>query len=324
MEILNTDYIREQLQERRTKLQQAIPQINEAELLRKLLNEVDIALEKIAKGTYGQCETCHDAIEPERLIVDPLIRNCLDHLTQTEQRALEHDLDLAGEVQKNLLPKRGLHLHGWETVYHYEPAGSVSGDYCDLIDMGDSLYFFVGDVSGKGVAASILMAHLHAIFRSLVHAQHPFEKLMGEANRLFCEGTLTSLFATLVCGRANTGGEVELANAGHVPPLIVRNGAIETIAPTGIPLGMFCNSQYTTQRFLLKGGDTLVLYTDGVTEERDGAGEFYGEQRLRSLLESSTTQTCDNLLKLFVDDLKAFRSGKPKTDDVTMMVVRRG
>jgi sigma-B regulation protein RsbU (phosphoserine phosphatase) len=324
MDILNTDYIREQLQERRTKLQQAIPQVNDAGPLRKLLNEVDIALEKIAKGTYGQCETCHDAIEPERLIVDPLIRNCLDHLTAAEQRALEHDLDLAREVQKNLLPKQGLRLHGWEAAYLYEPAGSVSGDYCDLIDVGDSFYFFIGDVSGKGVAASILMAHLHAIFRSLVHAKHTFHHLMNEANRLFCEGTLTSLFATLVCGRANSSGTLEIANAGHAPPLIVRNGGIEAIPPTGIPIGMFCNSEYTTQQFHLDKGDVLVLYTDGVTEARNTAGEFYGEQRLTTLLNTNAARACDDLLKLIVTDVRTFLSGQPKGDDLTVMVVRRG
>jgi sigma-B regulation protein RsbU (phosphoserine phosphatase) len=323
MEILNTEYIRGQLQERRAKLQEAIPGVKDAEPLRDLLQQVDIALQKIAKGTYGICETCHDSIEAERLIVDPLIRNCLDHLTSAERRTLEHDLDLACEVQKNLLPKQGMRLYGWETAYHYEPAGSVSGDYCDLIDVGDCLYFFVGDVTGKGVASSILMAHLHAIFRSLVHARHPFEKLMEEANRLFCEGTLSTHFATLVCGRGDGKGEVEISNAGHVPPLVVRKNGMEKISATGIPLGMFCNSQYTTQRFTLSGGDSLVLYTDGVTEARNGSGEFYGEHRLASFLKANNARTSGELIQHSIDDFTIFRSGQPKADDVTMMVVRR-
>lgn len=324
MEILNTDYVHEQLKERRGKLQEAIEISRNTEGLRDLLQQVDVALEKIAKGTYGQCETCHDSIEAERLIIDPLIRNCLSHLTAAEQRVLEHDLDLAYDVQKNLLPKQGVSIYGWETAYHYEPAGSVSGDYCDLIDVGDCLYFFVGDVTGKGVAASILMAHLHAIFRSLVHARHPFEQLMEEANRLFCEGTLTTHFATLVCGRGDGKGEVEFSNAGHVPPLVIRGKGMEKVPPTGIPLGMFCNSQYTTSRLEMSAGDTLVLYTDGVTEARNGSGEFYGEQRLTSLLMSNTMRAAGDLLKISVDDLKKFRSGQPKTDDVTVMVMRRG
>jgi sigma-B regulation protein RsbU (phosphoserine phosphatase) len=117
---------------------------------------------------------------------------------------------------------------------------------------------------------------------------------------------------------------VELSNAGHVPPLIVRSQGIETVSPTGIPLGMFCNSEYTTRQFHLAPGDTLVLYTDGVTEARNGSGEFYGDHRLTSLLKSNATRASDELLKLSVNDVKTFRSGQPKSDDVTMMVVRRG
>lgn len=326
MEILNQDFIRQQLSERREKLQDAVSTSGQAGELLDLLKQVDVALEKIAKGTFGICETCRDSIEADRLAIDPLIRNCLSHLTQAEQQVLEHDLDLAYEVQKNLLPKQGMQLHGWETAYHYEPAGSVSGDYCDLIDVGDCLYFFIGDVTGKGVAASILMAHLHAIFRSLVHAKHPFERLMGEANRLFCEGTLSTHFATLVCGRANGAGEVELSNAGHVPPLVVRSSGraeVETIAPTGIPLGMFCNSKYDTQKLRMAQGDSLVLYTDGVTETKDASGSFYGEERLTKLVDAKKTLSPDELVRACLEDLKKHRGNGLKADDVAMMVVGR-
>jgi sigma-B regulation protein RsbU (phosphoserine phosphatase) len=324
MEIINIDFVRQQLEDRRSKLKEALPRVQNADPLRVLLQEVDGALEKIERGVYGICETCHEPIEAERLIVDPLIRNCLDHLSRAEQRALEHDLDLAGEVQRNLLPKSGLRLHGWETAFHFQPAGAVSGDYCDLIDGGDCLCFFVGDVAGKGVAASILMAHLHAIFRSLLRANHPFEKLTEEANRLFCEGTPSTHFATLVCGRANAQGDVEIANAGHVSPLVIRRDSVEKIAPTGIPLGMFCNSEYSTQKLKLSAGESLVLYSDGVTEARNNSGEFYGEQRLAELFMVNLTRNSNDLVKLAGDDLKTFRSGLAKTDDVTIMVVRRG
>ena len=95
------------------------------------------------------------------------MRYCLDHLTQTERAELQRDLDLASEVQRNLLPQNGLCAGDWETSYHYAPLGAVSGDYCDLIPTDGQLFFVLGDVSGKGVAASMLMAQLHALFRSL-------------------------------------------------------------------------------------------------------------------------------------------------------------
>ena len=182
--------LRDQLQDRRGRLMGAIRTTVPDDSLRTLLHEVDAALEKFENGTYGLCETCHDAIEPDRLKVNPLLRNCLDHLTRAEQQVLEQDLDLAFQVQSNLLPLQGLNAAGWITAYHYEPAGPVSGDYCDLIipETGEGeLYFFLGDATGKGIAASLLMANLHAIFRSLTATRLPLVQLISQGNRLFCE-----------------------------------------------------------------------------------------------------------------------------------------
>src|SRR6185369_2759205 len=112
-------------------------------------------------GTYGYCEVCKDPIEADRLLADPILRFCIDHLTPAQQHDLQEDLKLAARIQKGLLPQ-AISFDGWEVCYHYEPAGVVSGDYCDLIpSQSGDLYFVVGDVSGKGVPASMLMAHLH-------------------------------------------------------------------------------------------------------------------------------------------------------------------
>ena len=129
------------------------------------------ALARMDEGTFGTCETCHDSVEKERLLSDPLIRFCLDHLTHEEQRALESDLELAARIQKGLLPPPEMSAAGWQVRYHYEPLGPVSGDYCDVLESDSGLLFLFGDVSGKGVAASMLMSHLHATFRSLARVQ---------------------------------------------------------------------------------------------------------------------------------------------------------
>ncbi len=125
-----------------------------------LLREVDSALERMAKGSYGLCEECHETIEQDRLLADPLVRYCLDHLTESQRAALQHDLDLASQVQRNLLPQVNLQAGGWDTSYYYAPLGPVSGDYCDLIPSDGQLFFVLGDVSGKGVAASMLISSL--------------------------------------------------------------------------------------------------------------------------------------------------------------------
>jgi sigma-B regulation protein RsbU (phosphoserine phosphatase) len=317
-------YFREQLQDRRRKLVLAASQSRENAKILNLLQEVDAALERINNGTFGRCESCHDPIEHDRLLADPLLHLCLDHLTAEEQRALEQDLGLASEIQNGLLPKTRLRVPGWQVAYHYEPAGLVSGDYCDVIstEAGD-FYFLLGDISGKGVAASMLMAHLHAIFRTLIPLRLSIEELMSRANRLFCESTLASSYATLVCGRTDKAGRIEICIAGHCPPKLLRSGPVESIEPNSLPLGLFCSSEFSVKSMVLYEGDVLLLYTDGVSEARNPDNQEYGEDRLVSLLQKHHTLSPEKLVEACRDDLTAFRAGVPKTDDVTIMALRR-
>lgn len=326
MDKVRDTYVREQLLIRQQRLQTAISKSEGKESLAYLLHEVDAALEKMAKGTYGMCETCHEPIENERLAVDPLIRNCIDHLTPAEKRLLEYDLDLANQIQNTLLPRQNLTVGGWTTAYYYEAAGPVSGDYCDLIippGEDGSLLFLIGDVTGKGVAASMLMAHLHAIFRSLMKASLKVNQLVEQANRLFCGVTMPTHFATLVCGMANTSGEVEICNAGHCLPLLVRRDSVERIPPTGLPLGMFCAEQFSTEKVKLASGDSLFLYSDGLSEARNKSNIQYGEERLSALINKRSAASPQELIDACLEDLTNFRSGALKIDDLTMMVVRR-
>jgi sigma-B regulation protein RsbU (phosphoserine phosphatase) len=300
---MNGDNLRSQLSDRRKQLQSAVSRFGRSDHFANLLREVDDALAKLDKHTFGLCETCGDSIEEERLAVDPLLRNCLDHLTTSEQRVLEHDLDLAYQVQSGLLPKQGAHLGGWSIVYHYEAAGPVSGDYLDIVPLQHepgSFLFLMGDVTGKGVAAAILMSQLHAIFRSLSRSRLPVGELLEQANRLFCEGTTSRYFATLVFGKISSNGDVEISNAGHCSPALVRASELKTIAPTALPLGMFCQGAFASRTVATEPGDRIVLYSDGLTEARNKEDEFYG-----------------------LDDLKAFRSGAERLDDLTIMILGR-
>jgi sigma-B regulation protein RsbU (phosphoserine phosphatase) len=271
------------------------------------------------------CETCHDPLEADRLSIDPLIRNCLDHLSDAEQRALERDLDLAFEIQQQLLPKNGVRFEQWAATYHYEPAGQVGGDYCDVIvpETGDgALHFFVGDVTGKGVGASILMGQLHVMFRSLVPTNLPLSELVARANRIFCEGTTLSHFATLVAGKASRNGKVEIVNAGHPAPVLVRPGGLQTVASTSLPIGIFCSSEYPTTSFSLSPGDKLVVYTDGLTEARNESEEQYGEERLTSLLTKHLDTPHREILGTCLHDLRTFRGNAAKVDDLTIFTLQ--
>ena len=320
------DDIRTQLSERRNSLATAMERMGRSDHLTHLLREVDDALGKLNSGTYGICETCGEAIEGERLAIDPLIRNCLDHLTPMEQRVLEHDLDLAHQVQSALLPKRGARLGPWSVVYHYEAAGPVSGDYLDIVPLQHdpgSFLFLMGDVTGKGVAASILMSQLHAIFRSLSRSMLPLGELLKQANRLFCEGTTSRYFATIVCGKVSPNGDIEVSNAGHPSPALLQSDGVHTIASKSLPFGMFCDGQFATTTIRTSPGDKLVLYTDGLIEARNARDELYGEERLLVFLERASRSSAEEILKNCLDDMRAFRAGSPKLDDTAVMILSR-
>lgn len=317
--------LREQLHDRRHKLEAAITTADgRAVQLTQLLHEVDAALGRVDSGTYGLCEVCHDPIDAELLLADPLARFCLGDLTPQQQHALEEDLRLAAQIQATLLPKSNFVSGGWQASYHYAPAGVVSGDYCDLVSAGDgSLYFMLGDVSGKGIAAAMVMTQLHATFRTLISVGLPLNQLAERASRVLCESTLPTHYATLVCGRADRSGEVEICNAGHLPPLVVRGGDVSLIEATGLPIGVFCNEQFTSDWVTLTRGDTLLLYTDGLSEARNNAGEEYGRERLLRLVGECLTLVPEEMVATCVKDLAAFGAGIAPTDDLTIMALRR-
>ena len=315
--------IRDQLLDRRNKLESALVSSPKDPQLLRLLNEVDAAVARVKKGTYGLCETCQEPIEPERLITDPLVQFCLDHMSPDQQRALELDLQLASKIQNALLPKHEFQAAGWETAYHYEGAGPVGGDYCDLLNHEGDLYFTVGDVTGKGVAASMLMAHLHASFRTLVTLGLPLDQIVERASSMFCQSTLSTHFATLVCGKASSSGEVEVCNAGHNPPLLIQGVKIEEIEATGLPLGMFCDERFSVSKLRLAPGDTILLYTDGLSEAQNPSGVEYGIERLFELVKEHHSLSLEKLVSTCVKDLETFQSGTPKTDDMTIMALRK-
>ncbi len=316
--------LREQLLERRHILQRSITGPAPGVELINLLQQVDQALERMDSGTYGLCQVCHDAIEPQRLAADPLTCFCLDHLTPAGQRALERDLHLAREIQNGLLPKADTQFGPWQICCHYQPAGLVSGDYCDVVDAGErGLYFMLGDVSGKGIAAAMLMSNLHALFRALISAGLPLGELITQASRAFCETTLAAHYATLVCGHAFATGEVELCNAGHLPPLHVHENQVAEVPSTGLPLGMFCSQEFVLNRLHLQAGDSLLLYTDGLTEAEDNAGTAYGSERLGRLVASNCGAAPRDLLAACRQDLDAFRGSAAIHDDLSLLAVSR-
>jgi phosphoserine phosphatase RsbU/P len=316
--------LRTQLLDWRQKLETSIDGSEDEAPIKHLLGEVNLTLERLGNGSYGVCEACHDVMDTEQLMEDPLARYCLSCLTPVQLNALQRDLELAWQIQGALLPKPDLSLCSWEVGYHYEAAGPVSGDFCDFMNLdGGDLLFLMGDVSGKGIAASVLMAHLHAIFRSLVTLNLPVNELVERANQIFCDFTMSTYFATLVLGRANRFGEVEICNAGHCPPLLVRAEGVTCIDATGLPVGMFCRERYTVEKIQLAPGESLFMYTDGLSEARNRADDEYGTERLSRLISAHHDLASQAMIEACREDLAAFQAGVQKTDDLTIMAIRR-
>jgi sigma-B regulation protein RsbU (phosphoserine phosphatase) len=321
IQVTDLSLLREQLLVRRQKLETATLK-HEAVNLVQLLDEVDRALERIDIGSFGVCEVCQGTVEAGRLLADPLTRVCLDCLKPEQARALEQDLELASRIQAGLLPRQDFTAAGWKASFHYEPAGLVSGDYCDLVQDGQHLYFMVGDVSGKGVGASLLMANLHAMFRALIPAGLPLAQLVERANRIFCESTLPTQYATLIVGKADEFGDVEICNAGHPAPLHVTPTGTKLVPAEGLPVGLFHDQKFSSVNLQVAPGDALLIYTDGVSEAENPDGIQYGHAGLSQLLDDCHKLGSKEMVERCVEEVLKFRGGVPRHDDQTILALQ--
>jgi sigma-B regulation protein RsbU (phosphoserine phosphatase) len=323
MEALDLSFLRKQLTERRSRLETSARNLPEPVKIYRLLQQIDRAIERLDKGSFGICEVCHDPIEAERLAYDPMITVCLDHLSKEQRHALEEDLELASKIQKGLLPQPKISVNGWEFGFRYKPAGIVSGDFCDFIPLSDDTSFFVlGDVSGKGISASLMMSQLHALTRSFLTFGLPLDEIVRRTNRLFCESILSNNYATMVFGKASSNGEIELCIAGHNPPMILKEKEIMKVKANGIPVGLFCNSEYSISKYTLEPGDTLLTYTDGLTESLANEKE-YGEQRLLENFLKTGHQSSEFILDNLFNDYSSFMNGIHPADDVTLAILKK-
>lgn len=273
----------------------------------------------------GRCAGCHEAIEPALHAFAPAVSVCFDCLSAAERRALERDLEAAARAQRALLPTPRLAHAGWEVAWLWEPRGAVSGDHVDLFAPAateDPIHLQLGDVVGKGIAASLLQSHLHALFRVLAPQALPLGDLLGRVNHHFHRAIGQSSFATLVAARLDADGTLELANAGHPRPLLADARGVRPIEGGDLPLGVLPTASYHTRRVPLAPGDTVLLYTDGLTESsRDD--EEYGTGRAAAALRQAARLPLPELLADVRSELDRFLAGSPRSDDLTLLALRR-
>ena len=258
-----------------------------------------------------------NAVEAER-------RSAAEKL-EAERRA-SHELAIAREVQARLFPQSTPAVRSLEYAGACLPARAVGGDYYDFLSLGpDRLGLVIGDVMGKGIAAALLMANLQANLRSQVaFALAEPQRLLQSVNHLFCENSPESSFASLFFAEYHdpTGG-LRYVNCGHLAALVLRrDGTLERLAPTSTVLGLFREWECSVGECRLEADDVLALYTDGVTEAFDGAGEEFGEERLVDALRRHRGRPAESLLASLVEEVQAF-SPHEQHDDLTLIVARR-
>ena len=327
--------IRSQLAERRSRLEQLVTEVEDQRDLVRLLDQIDRALDRLALPSFGECAVCDGHFDDHELLDNPLATYCLCDLSDAQQRMLERDLELAWRIQASLLPPACLSAAGWDAHYRYQPLGTIGGDYCDLLPQSagaaDYLYFLMGDVAGKGVAAALLMSHLSATVRSLVRAGAGLEELMLEANCTLRKYSPEAPYMTLVGGRARSDGRVEILNAGHTAPIVLRRTRSETISSTAPPIGLFDRKPDgdagldgpQVVELALDPGDAILLYTDGFTEASNAQDQEYSPERLLRLGARLRGFDPATLVAECLKDLKVFLGGAPRSDDLAVMALRR-
>jgi serine phosphatase RsbU (regulator of sigma subunit) len=262
------------------------------------------------------------------------VETFLEYLKRSEsdsgvQRAFRRDLEDAKEVQQAFFPRQTISIPCLSCETLYQPARGIGGDYYDLLALQRGRWgIAIGDVSGKGIGAALIMASLQASLKFQALQPHlKLSTLIGDVNRLVYESSPTNIFATLFYAEYEPAKRLlNYVNAGHNPPLVLRpkNGSCEIfqLPSTGIPLGISADSQFASATFQFEINDVLVAYTDGITEAENRQQEFWGQQRLEALLKSCSRKSPKQIIKAILEQVSTFANGQPQRDDETLLVMR--
>jgi len=241
-----------------------------------------------------------------------------------EQERIQHEMFLARNIQRGLLPRRFPQSDYFQVCATTMPMEQVGGDYFDMVYLPDERYgFIVADVSGKGLPAAMLATNLQGAFAGVAAGDPDLALLFRRVNDFLCERTPPEMFATILYGVLDPSGRFEFVNAGHVPPLIIRaSGEVDRLTSSNFPLGLFPGTTFEVASAQLQCGDVLLICSDGVTEAHAADGDLFGETRLRNSLESCSGLSADEICRRVVAAVHGFGGNSPQADDLTLTVVR--
>jgi sigma-B regulation protein RsbU (phosphoserine phosphatase) len=254
-----------------------------------------------------------------------IIEKVMLHQQLIEKKRLEGQLEVARQVQLELLPASDPKLEGFDICAYNYPTEEVSGDYYDWVRIyEDQIGMVIADVSGKGVPAALLMAFLRASLRAATHIGYSPHISMAKVNFLLWESIERNQFVTAFYGVLDASNKtLAYANAGHNPPLLMdSDGTARFIERGGLPLGMFRDTRYYEYYLPLEPGQILVLYTDGVTEATNEEGQEYGRERVEAMVRAGRHLTAKELIDFIYDDVLKWTGGRGATDDITFFIIK--
>jgi len=248
---------------------------------------------------------------------------------EQEKHTIEGELNAAREIQMSMVPKMFPPFPDrpeFELSAVLEPAKEVGGDFYDFFFVDHyHLAFLLGDVSGKGIPASLFMAVTKTLLKAESCEEIGVNQILNRVNNELCEGNDMSMFATVFCGMIDTRtGKMEYSNAGHNPPVLIRRAGNPEFLPSGsaLPLGAFEDTPYVSGTLTLGKGDTIVLYSDGVTEAMNKEEKLFTEERLLKSLREVNGHPPDELIKKILADTHGFAADAPQSDDITILALK--
>jgi sigma-B regulation protein RsbU (phosphoserine phosphatase) len=243
-----------------------------------------------------------------------------------EKKLLERDLQLAEQTQRALLPPRLPQVTGYRLQAHCQPTRHVGGDLYDFVTLdSERLVAVLADVSGKGVAASLLSSSVQGALQMLLRRGVPAAEVVDDLNRYLCERSAEGQFVTLFLLWVDGDGRGGFVNAGHPPAFVYRasTGAVEPLLGGGIVLGIFDSVHYQAQPLELRPGDLLLVYSDGLTDAESAAGVMFGEERVQELLARFGVNGAQATHAALLSAVTQHARGAEPTDDITLVLVER-
>ena len=242
-----------------------------------------------------------------------------------EKHKMEEELDIAREIQRNLLPQKFPSLSNFDIAAVNVSSKQVGGDYYDIIELDENdCVVAIADVSGKGVPASLMMANMQAFLQVICRQNIPLDIATGLINDLISKNTTDGRFITFFWGTLNNLDKTfEYVNAGHNPPLLIRDGKIIKLEIGGMILGVMKTlMQYRSEKIQLMKDDVIVMFTDGISEAMNRKGEEFSDEALEKLSLELVGDTSENIMKKIQSEVQKFTDGANQSDDITLVVIK--